>query len=92
MKKVFKVFLLLSAFTTASFLMSCADTIPEDDKQPIENHIEESAVQTEEQIDYSRHCFGGHNGHSGGNSISDGSCHNRGGRNNRDRRSGRGRW
>lgn len=81
MKKIFRTFLIGIAFTTATFFMSCTDVISEDEQQQKIEQIEEV-----DDSDSSRCCYGGHRGHTGGNSISDGHCSNRGGRSGRGRR------
>lgn len=86
MEKKLKSFLFLSAFVTASFFMGCANTIPEDNASSTESRVEENAADNDTVNDYSRHCFGGHNGHVGSNGISAGHCSNRGGRSGRGRR------
>ena len=69
MKKILKLLLLGFAFTTATIFMGCSDAISENES--------ESLTENVETAEFGRHCFGGHHGRTGGNSISDNSSNHR---------------
>jgi hypothetical protein len=84
MKKSLRALIVGIAFMTTTFFMSCSSAISYEEQQQISEQTEE--IGKIDDSDSSRCCYGGHRGHTGGNSISDGHCSNRGGRSGRGRR------
>ena len=72
MKKILKALIIGFAFTTATFFISCADTIQESEETQF---IEEESGNEKFDWKMSRYCFGGGNGRDN-NSINH-SCGNR---------------